>query len=443
MVKEELLKQVIAEQQLFLSSPEELWEREYQTEILTCLDNDFIIFLTGVRRAGKSYLLKIAKNIVSRQKGLENRNFLYINFEDERLANIEPHELSRIIELYFRLLKPDFDKKIILLFDEIQYIPRWDLWINRLYEQKRFKIFITGSNASLLKEETGLLLTGRSLSIEIFPLSFREYLYHFKKEQPVTEKDFYDLQRRAVILNFFEDYVQMGGFPEYLKIQTASYRILQEYFKDIIQKDIIYRYSIRYKKELKEMAKIIISGPGNILSFKNIASAVGLKNIGTVKNYTGYLQESYLVFGISIFSPSVKKQIYNPDKFYGIDPGLYHAVSFSVSHNRGPVLENIVFLELRRRLRGIDELFYYKTRTGKEVDFLLKKKSEIRLIQVCFDLSDDRTFEREQRALIEAAKELGIDNGLIVNGNIKERREEDGVVISFMPVWEFLLLEGD
>jgi predicted AAA+ superfamily ATPase len=214
---------------------------------------------------------------------------------------------------------------------------------------------------------------------------------------------------------------------------------LQEYFKDIIQKDIIYRYSIRYKKELKEMAKIIIAGPGNILSFKNIASAVELKNINTVKNYTGYLQESYLVFGISLFSPSVKKQIYNPDKFYGIDPGLYHAVSFRVSHNLGPLIENIVFLELRRRLRGIDELFYYKTRTGKEIDFLLKKTNEIRLIQVCYDLSENSTSQREKRALIEAAKELGIDNGLIVNGSLKEQSEEDGIVISIIPVWEFLL----
>lgn len=122
-VKEELLKRVIVEQQAFLHSPGELWNREYQTGISISLENDLIVFLTGVRRAGKSYLLKIVKETASRQKGLEDRNFLYINFEDERLANIEPDELSGIIELYFRLFTPDFDKKMVLLFDEIQTSP--------------------------------------------------------------------------------------------------------------------------------------------------------------------------------------------------------------------------------------------------------------------------------------------------------------------------------
>jgi len=436
-MKEDLLKRVIVDQQQFLTPYEELWEREYQSHIISCLDNDYIILLTGVRRAGKSYLLKIIKNIAAKHKQLEERNFLYINFEDERLVNIEPHELSGIIELYFRLYQPDFDKKIILLFDEIQGIQQWDRWINRLYEQKRFKIFITGSNASLLKKETGKLLTGRSISIEIFPLSFKEYLYYFKKQEPVTEKDFYDLQRRAGLLNAFEDYVRFGGFPEHLK--TTNYLILQEYFKDIIQRDIIYRYSIRYKKELKEMARIIISGPGNILSFKNIGSAVGLKNLNTVKNYISYLQESYLVFGIPLFSASVKKQIYNPDKYYGIDPGLYHAVSFRVSPNIGQLIENIVFLELKRKLVVGDELFYYKTRTGKEIDFLMMERGRIRLIQVCYDLSENSTFQREKRALIEAAKEIGIGEGVILNGSIKDRVEGDGVTLSITPVWEFLL----
>ncbi|MCP5054116.1 MAG: ATP-binding protein [bacterium] len=442
MIKEELLKRLIVEQQQFLkpTGPAEPWEREYQSDITSSLDNDHIIFLTGVRRSGKSYLLKIVKNIYISGKDLDERNILYINFEDERLVNIETHELSGIIELYFRLYQPDFDRKMILLFDEIQNIPHWDRWINRLYEQKRFKIFITGSNASLLKEETGRLLTGRSLSIEIFPLSFKEYLYYFKKERVVSEPDFYDLRRRSVIINAFDDYVKAGGFPEYLK--NRDYMILQEYFKDIVQKDVIYRYSIRYKKELKEITRILISGPGNILSFKKIASAVGLKNNNTVKNYIHYLQESYLILGIPIFSPSLKKQIYNPNKFYGIDPGLYRAVSFSVSENLGPLIENIVFLELKRRLRGEDQLFYYKTRKGREIDFLIMKQGKIKLIQVSYDMEDERTFNRETRAIVEAAKEVGVTEGLIVNGNMKENIVEDGVTISILPVWEFLLSDN-
>ncbi|MCP5106782.1 MAG: ATP-binding protein [bacterium] len=268
-------------------------------------------------------------------------------------------------------------------------------------------------------------------------MSFKEYLYYFKKEPVVTEKDFYDLQRRSMLQGAFDDYIQSGGFPERLKIE--NHLILQEYFKDIIQKDIIYRYSIRYKKELKEMAKLIISGPGNIYSLKNIASVVGLGNVNTVKNYLDYLQESYLVFALPFFSPSVKKQIYNPNKYYGIDTGLYNAVSFSISENFGPLIENIVFLELKRRLRGVQELFYYKTSSGKEIDFLLKDRGTIRLIQVSYDLSDARTFHRETRALVEAAKETGVVEGIIVNGNIKDQVKEEGITISIIPASEYLI----
>lgn len=437
MPSNELIKRVIVQQQSFLESGGELWHREYEEDIRSSLDNDHIIFLTGVRRSGKSFLLKIVKNIAAEAKQLEDRNFLYINFEDERLVDIQPHEFSEILEIYLRLYRPDMDKKIVLLLDEIQFIPHWARWVNRLFEQKKYKIFITGSNASLLKEETGKLLTGRSLSLDVFPLSFREYFYYYKKESPVEERDFYDLQRRAAILAAFDDYVQNGGFPEHVKAQ--NHLILQEYFKDIIQRDIIYRYSVRYKKELKEIAKLIISGPGNILSFKNIAGAVGLKNLGTVKNYAAYLQESYLVFGIPLFSPSVKRQVYNPDKFYGIDPGLYRSVSFRVTDNLGPTIENIVFLELKRKLRGTDELFYYKTRTGKEVDFLLKTSHGLQLFQVSYNMEDEKTFQREKRAVIEAARELGQKKGTILNGNMKETVEEEGITLSIQPVYEFLL----
>lgn len=437
MISDELLKHVVVGQQEFLDSTDALWERQYQADISASLENDFIIFLTGVRRAGKSYLLKIVKNIAAGQMKLEDRNFLYINFEDERLTNIEPHELSGIIEVYYRLFNPDTNRPIILLFDEIQNIPQWARWINRLYEQKRFKIFITGSNASLLKEETGKLLTGRSLSVEIFPLSYREYRSYFKGEPALEEKDFYDLQCRSDLFRTFDEYLQGGGFPEYLK--TGNRMILQEYFKDIIQRDIIYRYSVRYKKELKEMAKIIISGPGNILSMKNIAASVGLKNLSTVKNYIEYLQESYLVFGLSLFSPSLKKQVYNPNKYYGIDPGLFHAVSFSVFDNIGPLIENIVFLELKRRVMTGGELFYYKTAGGKEIDFLVKMGERSQMVQVSYDLSSPATRHRETRALVEAAKETGIKECIILNGKLKEQVTEGGVTISILPVPEFLL----
>ncbi len=439
MIKEDVLKQVIVAQQQFLAGKEKLWKREYETDATAALENDLITFITGVRRSGKSYLLKIIKRLAAKQKKLEDRNFLYINFEDERLANIQVEQLSTVIELYYRLYQPNTQKQTLLLFDEIQHVPSWGRWINRLYEEKEYKIFVTGSNASLLKKETGKILTGRSTSIEVFPLSFREYWLYFKEKKPVTEKDFYHLPLRAELLNAFESYMTSGGFPEYLK--TGNILVLQEYFKDIIQRDIIYRYSIRYKKELKELARLIVSGPGNITSYKSFASAVGMKNANTTKNYLEYLQESYLVFGLPFFSPSLKKQIYNANKYYSIDPGLYHAVSFQLSENQGPLLENIVFLHLKRRLKGLMELFYYKTKSGLEVDFLLKERGKMTLFQVCYNMDDEKTSERETRALVEAAKEIGLGGGIIVNGSRKEHVVIDGIDISIIPAMEFLLAD--
>jgi predicted AAA+ superfamily ATPase len=165
-----------------------------------------------------------------------------------------------------------------------------------------------------------------------------------------------------------------------------------------------------------------------------------MRNISTVKNYMGYLQEGYLVFSIPLFSPLVKKQVYNPNKYYGIDAGLYHAVSFTVSENKGPLLEKTVFLELKCRLKRDAQLFYYKTKTGKEIDFLLKDQRGVQLIQVSVDISDKNTLHREKRALIEAAKEIGIKEGIIINGNIKDSTVEDGTRISIVPIWEFLIL---
>jgi predicted AAA+ superfamily ATPase len=440
LINEDLLKKVIIEQQSLLATGEELWHREYASDILPLLEYQHIIVITGIRRCGKSYLLKIIKNITSANEQLPDGNFLYLNFEDERLAKLEPEDLSGLIDLYFRLLKPDFNKKVFLLFDEIQNVPQWHRWLNRLYEQKRFKIVITGSNASLLKEETGKLLTGRSISLEMLPLSFKEFFYYFQKELKMEEKDFYDSQRRAALMNSFDRYLQSGGFPEYLK--TGNYLILQEYFKDIIQRDIIYRYSIRYKKELKEMAKIIISGPGNILSLNNIARAVEMKNIGTVKNYIAYLNESYLVFGIPLFSPSIKKQVYNPDKFYSVDQGLYRAVSFRVSENLGPIIENMVFLHLKRKVKTGDSLFYYKTRSGKEIDFVIFFEGNARLFQVCWDITEKNTLEREKQAVLEAAKEFGIREGTIITGNRKDQIKEGDITISIIPAAEFLLSDS-
>lgn len=327
------------------------------------------VIITGVRRSGKSYLLRLVWQKIAAESKENGENFLYFNFEDEKLLDFSHKDFDLLLETFFELFETGKKEKIYLFFDEIQNIFGWEKFINRLLEERRYKIYITGSNARLLSREIGTALTGRNYPMVLFPLSFSEFAGH-KLKKKISEKDFYDRGRKIELKKMFLEYIENGGFPE---IVLSGFRpLLQEYLKNIIYRDIFLRHRIKSEINLREIVSFVSSNIGVPLSFGNIAKMTEMKNVMTVKNYLSYLLDSFLFFSLSMHSYSVKKQIYNPDKIYLVDSGLYFEVANLSSPNFGRALENAVFLELKRRKK---ETFYFSGK--RECDFIVVQKRKV------------------------------------------------------------------
>ncbi|MCD6101941.1 MAG: ATP-binding protein [Candidatus Cloacimonetes bacterium] len=309
----------------------------------------------------------------------------------------------------------------------------WEKWVNRLYEFEDIKIFVTGSNATLLSSEISTALTGRNRQLIVYPFSFNEFLS--LRKYSVTGKDFYSREKRIEIKKLFKEYLKLGGFPEVLKISDNT--LLEQYLKDIIYRDVIARYSIRNIKEIKELTLFLASNIGTIQSYKNLRDMVGVKSLNTIKNYLEMLDNVFLFFKVDLFSYSVKRQIYNPSKIYSVDSALSNSVAFKFSENIGHVYENMVFLELKRRNK---EIFYWKSKKGQEVDFVLKRGLKIEdAVQVCFSLTDKRTRNREIEGLLAAKNELNASNLVIITEDEKGEVEIEGTTIKIIPLWKWLL----
>lgn len=432
MFNRETLKKVIVEQrELFLRlgkviNREILQENKFEkiAEIKEA------VVITGARRSGKSYLLKLIWQKISLM-GKNKDKFFYINFEDERLLDFEAGDFDQMLEIFFELFPQVDNSAIFLFFDEIQIIKGWEKFINRLLREDRYKIFITGSNATLLSKEIGTALTGRVYPIMVFPLSFAE-LAAYRLEKEITAVDFYQPRERIKIKKIFDEYRKNGGFPE---IVLQNFRpLLQEYLKNIIYRDIVLRYRIKHEASLREIVAFIISNIGSGFSLEKIAKMVKMKNLTTVKNYLSYLENSFLFYRASKYSYSIKKQIYNPDKFYVVDTGFYNEIAFASSKNRGRVLENLVFMELQRR--GV-EIYYYQGK--RECDFLIKKKNKIiNAVQITTFL-DAQNKDREIGGLLEAMEEYGLKNGLILTENDADSIKLNDKTIEIKPIWQWCL----
>lgn len=392
-----------------------------------------VVIITGVRRAGKSYLMRLIWQKLAQEQKLSEDNFLYFNFEDERLLRFRSVDFELLLESYFDLFTPKKNKKIYLFFDEIQNIAGWEKFLNRLREDARYKIFVTGSNATLLSKEIGTALTGRNYPITLFPLSFCEF-FEFKLERKATEKDFYDLEKKVALKKLFRHYLENGGFPE---VVIQNFRpLLQEYLKNIIYRDIVLRYKIKNETNLREIVDFIVSNIGTILSLEKISRMIKMKNLMTVKNYLGHLENSFLFFLVPKFSHSLKKQIYNPDKIYVVDCGIYNEIAFRSSANAGRLLENAVYLELKRRKR---EIYYFKEKN--ECDFILKEKNKpCEAIQVTLAL-EPQNREREINGLLEAMRQYKLKNGVILTLEESAEIETEGKKILVKPIWRWMLEE--
>jgi len=423
MISRELLKEVLLEQQARINrmKSQDFILREKLSGVKKFIELKHSIVITGVRRCGKSvFLSEIMNNFYEK--------FYYVNFEDERLASFELGDFNMLYEVCLEL----FGKCKVFSLDEVQNVDGWERWVRRKYEDN-FKFFITGSNARLLSKELATSLTGRHLQFSIYPFSFREFLdfkkFVFKKE------DLYLIERRVLLVKYFSEYLKKGGFPEFLKYEQKE--ILQGYFNDIIQRDIVERHNIKNVKQLKEFARYLITNSGNLVSYNKLKKIGEIKSVNTVIKYFSYLEDAYLLFSLPYFSYSLKKQTANQFKIYAIDNGLKEAISFKFSEDLGKLYENMVAIELKRRNK---EFYYWKNIQHEEVDFVIKEKKVDELIQVCYSTEDTNTKNRELKALLKASKELKCNKLLVITSDYEGEEKSGNKKIRFVPLWKWILI---
>ncbi|MFH0925726.1 MAG: ATP-binding protein [bacterium] len=430
MDKEKIKALLIEHKERFISHTN-LYPRDILKTLDTYLQQREIIFLTGIRRCGKSSLMKLICTDLISKSGLPKSDILYLNFEDERLIDFTVKDFDLLYETFIEIENPQGKKYFFL--DEIQNITGWERWVNRLYEFEEIKFIITGSNAKMLSSEISSSLTGRSRHVVIWPFSFNEYLR--LKEIVVDKKSLYLVEKKGEIKRLFSDYLSLGGFPEILKNNDPT--LLEQYFNDIIYRDLIVRYRIRNIKEIKELILFLASNPATIHSYKSLANLIGTKNISTIKNYLEELNNIFLFFSVNLFDYSIRRQIYNPSKIFCIDTALSNSISFKFLETIGHLYENLVYIELKRR--GLD-IFYWKSKKGREVDFVIKKGLEItEAIQVSRSLLDKRTKEREIRALLEAKEELKPSRLTIITEDEEGEETVDDTKIKVLPLWKWLI----
>jgi hypothetical protein len=423
MVSVEEIKSAIVdreEEMVKIFSSENIVERE-NLKIEKHISPGVANIITGVRRCGKSILaFQLAK------KG----SFGYVNFEDERLS-MDSRELNKVLEAVYSL-KGDVD---LLVLDEIQNVSGWEKFIARILPAK--KVVITGSNARLMSKELATYLTGRHIDFALYPFSFGEFLQY--KGVEIGKEDLYSTRGVAMVKKLLEEYLEGGGFPPALKLGRL---FLLENFRDIVERDVIQRYRIKYPSKLRELARYLISNSSSEITYSKLKNVLSLGSVNTVSNWVSFLENSYLVFKLERFSPKLKEAVLAPKKIFSIDTGLSNAVGFKVSENRGREIENAVAVELLRRRDywGREwEIFYWKDHRQREVDFVVKEGSRVRqLIQVCREVTPD-TKKREVGALLLAMKEFRLKEGLILTFDQEEEETVSGRRIIYKPVWRWLL----
>jgi predicted AAA+ superfamily ATPase len=388
----------------------------------------------GMRRTGKTFLLfQMMQDYL--QKGIAKEVMLYINFDDERLLPLSVSELGKISDSYFRLYPEMRETTCYFFFDEIQNIPGWESYCRRLIDTENIQLIVTGSSAKLLSKEIATSLRGRSISTEVFPFSFREVLAHQKIDVGQTRPG---AKKRSLIENRFRDYLVTGGFPEIQNIASDyRYRILQEYVDVVIFRDVIERYQIGNIIPLRMLVRHLLNSPAALFSINKFYNDLKSQGVTCGKNtlheFFEYLTDAYLIYPVSIYSRSERAKRVNARKIYVIDTGLIYAYKNHPGSDFGQILENFVFMQLRRKEQQID---YYRTKSGYEVDFITTAQDGRQsLYQVSYIMDDPKTREREIRALEEAMIETGLDNGIIITIQDEETIESEHGLIKMMPAW--------
>ena len=401
MILKETLRKIVVDQKTDLEFFEYGTEREGLGSIP--LELPHAVIISGIRRSGKSTLLhQILKKLP---------NYYYLNFEDTRLINFESGDFEKLDEVFHT----EYGPSEYYLLDEIQNVKGWEIFVRSRLDRHKH-LFITGSNASMLSKELGTRLTGRHINVELFPFSFGEALL-FRKEIASPDS--------------FEWYFKQGGFPDFIKYGRPE--ILRELFTDILQRDIISRHKIRETKALHELALYLLSNVGKEFSYNSLKKMFQFGSVNTPISFVSYLEDSYLLFTLPKFDYSLKKQMINEKKVYSIDNGLSNANSVSFSSNKGRMLENFVFITLRRSHKNI----YYFRENG-ECDFLIKEDSRIIIaIQVAYELNEDNK-KREIEGLLEAMRKFELREGFILTYNQEDEIDIEDKRIIIKPVWKWI-----
>lgn len=410
---------------------------------LDAVSLDLMNDIVGIRRAGKTYLMFYLINDLIQTKKVDKKATIYINFENRRLYPLKKEYLNQIIEfIYAEELLGKYGK-VYLFLDEIQNIEEWQRWIRGVYDEfkGKIKIFISGSNEKLLRREYSQLLTGRHLTINVFPLSFREFL-EFNNVFLDTKKVLLE-KKRSIIKKRLNDFVKFGGFPE-VALSPHKEKVLQQYFSDIISRDVVFKEKIRKDiSVIEELGAYFINNIATLASFRrlnNYFNSKGTKiSLPTLQHYYHLFENAFLFFSTKIFSYKIKDQLQYPMKIYCIDTGLINVSSFKFSRNLGKLYENIVAVELKRRNKDI---YYWKDYQHREVDFVIKEGLKvIQLVQVCFDIEDIQTQKREIGALLKASKELSCGDLFIITEEVEKQKNYQGVKINYIPLWKWLLYD--
>ncbi|MBI2044434.1 ATP-binding protein [Candidatus Pacearchaeota archaeon] len=417
MINNQDLRRIVLKQKEEIEKLDGAIKRDILDEILNWFKDNRVIILTGIRRCGKSTLLRQIMN--------QKKNYCYVNFEDERFLDFKAQDFEKLNEILIEI----YNNPKIYFFDEVQNIDKFETFVRRLQDEGK-KVVITGSNASLLSKEFGTRLTGRYKLFEIYPFSFSEYLL-FKNVE--IEKNWsYKTQKRVEIKKAFNEYLEEGGFPEYLKTKDKEY--IKNVFDNILYKDVIARYAIKKQKVIKELISILATNISSTFTYNSIKTALNLGNSITVKEYIYYLANSYFLFELPKFDFSLRKSLNAPKKAYLIDTAFNQITGFNFSPNVGKNLENVVFIELKRRRK---EVYYFSEKN--ECDFVIKDGSHIILaIQVCYDLNKDNR-DREVKGLLAALNNFKLKDGFIITSDQEENFEQEGKKIKVMPVWKWLL----
>lgn len=419
---------------IIIAQREEI-EEKFQKENIIPREVDFsqikkylsipnILTILGVRRSGKSILS---------WEILRGKGFLpYINFDDERLVEFTTKDFDKLLEVFYEIYG-DFE---YIILDEPQNITGWELFINRLRRTKR--VIITGSNSRMLSGELSTHLTGRYIDFVLLPFSFREFLRF--KNFSFPEQGLYSTKNAGLIKNFLEEYLKTGGFPE---SYFLGREMLVRIYSDILEKDVLKRFKLKKRVTFKEITKYLLTNISSEFSLNRLKNVFDIKDVHTIKNWLSFLQDAYLIIILERFSFKLKEQSIAPKKVYCIDTGLVNSIGFTFSENKGSQIENMVAVEFMRRKNYWHkdwEIYYWKDHQQNEVDFVIKEGERVKkLIQVCSNIEEIKTRDREIKGLIKASKDLKCNDMLVITLEQEGEERYTSKRIKFIPLWKWLL----